>query len=288
MPELPEVETIKNDLKDVLIGKTIRSFVVREPKTIAPMKPRTLNRTLTGQEISGLDRKAKILIIALKKGGFLTIHLKMTGQLIYRPPHGPMISGGHPQPGGLDQLPNRYTRLYLTFTDGSYLYFNDLRKFGWLHYQADLKQEPGIKKSGPEPLGREFTFSVFKNILNRYPNRNIKHLLLDQTLIAGLGNIYTDESLFVAGIKPNRTVKNITTPEAQTLYRATKKILRLAVKKKGTSFRNYVRSTGETGGFVPYLKVYGRSGKPCLKCQQPITKTVIANRGTHFCPYCQK
>ncbi len=143
--------------------------------------------------------------------------------------------------------------------------------------------------TGLEPLRPTFTLNAFKDVLQHYPKRKIKHLLLDQTLIAGLGNIYADESCFAAKILPTRIVTTLTTKEKKLLHQAIIKILRASIAKKGTSAKNYVRSDGTPGGFVPYLKVYGRQGQPCKRCKQnTIHKIKLNGRGTHFCPTCQK
>ncbi len=288
MPELPEVETLRRELLRVLVNKKITKIEVHELKTIIPLSKQKLNTATKGRIIIALHRRAKILIIDLDNQNHILIHLKMTGQLIYRPQIGKMVVGGHPQPGGLDNLPNKFTRVVINFSDRSSLYFNDMRKFGWLRYLPNHEKESTLEKIGPEPLTKAFTVSFLLAILKKYPKRNIKQLLLDQTIIAGLGNIYVDESLFASGINPNKKAGEITKKETAKLHQAIKNILKLSIKKKGTSFRDYRRSDGQRGGFVPYLKVYGRAGQPCLTCSQPIKKIRLAGRGTHFCLKCQK
>ncbi len=302
MPELPEVETLKRELARVLIGREIKEVKIFWPKGVAPLSPALFARKIKGAKIITVDRRAKILLLTLDNNYTLAIHLKMTGQLIYDPQSStlmthevePLIIGGHPepQPQGLSldkskDSPFNYTRVILTFTDGSKLYFNDLRKFGWLRLMKSNEVKSWLAHLGWEPLTPSFTFKKFETIINRYPNRRIKHTLLDQTLVAGLGNIYVDESCFASRIKPDRLVKTLKPLEIKKLYREIKRILNLAIKKGGTSARNYVRSNGARGGFVPYLKVYGRSGAPCRRCQTPISKIKVAGRGTHFCAQCQ-
>jgi formamidopyrimidine-DNA glycosylase len=274
MPELPEVETLKRELARVLVGKKIKKI------------EGDFKLKLAGREIVGLERRAKILIFKLDSD-YLLVHLKMTGQLVYGE-----VMGGHPED------PHKYTRATIFFTDNSKLLFNDLRKFGWLKLVRDKDLSKHIDHLGPEPLEKEFTLRKFEEILARYPNRKIKQLLLDQTLIAGLGNIYVDESCFLASILPTRLAGSLTKTEKQKLHHSIIAVLKLSISKKGTSARNYVRSNGEKGGMVPHLNVYGRGGKICKRCaasaealakeEQKIEKIKLGGRGTHFCPKCQK
>ena len=304
MPELPEVETLCRELKKALVGRVIKSGKVFWPGTVMPLTPTTFLRQLKNQKIKKVERRAKILLLSLHPSELtLAIHLKMTGQLIYCPQGStlkpakvkPLIIGGHPQPlpqelsfGELKDSPFHYTRLVLNFNNGDQLYFNDLRKFGWLHLLnprivATLHQYHGL-----EPLSPDLTPQSFCAILDRYPKRKIKALLLDQTLIAGLGNIYADESCFAARIKPGRRVATLVNREKIKLHRAIRSILTLAIKHGGTSTRDYRKSDGSRGGFAVYLQVYGRGGQPCSRCHKPIQKIKLAGRGTHFCAKCQK
>jgi formamidopyrimidine-DNA glycosylase len=166
-----------------------------------------------------------------------------------------MVMGGHPQRGGASELPNKYTHIIINFSDGSTLYFNDLRKFGWMRVLDDGDLQKIESNLGIEALDSKFNLKKFEEIINRYPRRNIKQLLLDQKLIAGIGNIYADESCFCAGILPTRVVGKINKKEANKLLLCIKKILKLAISKGGTSSDTYVQLTGKPGGFVPYLKV---------------------------------
>jgi len=288
MPELPEVETLKRELAKAVIDKTITSVDIGWPKTISPLKPRAFNDLVSGQKIISIERRAKVLIITLSDQNHLIVHLKMTGQLIFKPKSGRLVAGGHPQPGGLDNLPNKFTRVSLNFTDGNTLYFNDMRKFGWLRHIKNHERENIFLKTGIEPLSKKFTYETFASLLARYPKRNLKQFLLDQTLIAGLGNIYVDESCFMSKVRPTRLVGTLTKKETTDLHQNIITVLKLSISKKGTSAKNYVRSDGSQGGFVPYLFVYGRAKLPCKVCKTPITKIKFAGRGTHFCAKCQK
>jgi len=288
MPELPEVETIVRDLNKKIHNQTIKNVVINYSKAILPLSPTTFNRRLKNNQIIKVTRRAKIIIIHLSDNLFLLIHLKMTGQLIYVPTQGKVIYGGHPQVGGGLNLPNKYTRIIINFIDGSTLYFNDLRKFGWLKLVEKIKMDAMLKSHGPEPLSKHFSETTLKAIFSRYLNRTIKQTLLDQTLLAGLGNIYVDEACFLAKLKPDRKNSTLTKNEIEKLRNSIIAILKLAIKKKGTSAKNYLTASGTPGGFVKYLNVYGRAKDLCHVCNHPIEKIKHAGRGTHFCPQCQK
>jgi len=288
VPELPEVETIKRDLAKILVGLKINQVKITWAKTIAPLSPAIFQRKIAGTKITAIERRAKMIRIKLSGPLDLLIHLKMTGQLIYQPQIGKIVVGGHPQPGGLINLPNSFTRVILSFTNDSKLFFNDLRKFGWIRLADDKTIKTLFAKNGPEPLSKDFSLLVFQQILARFPRRPIKQILLDQTLIAGLGNIYVDEACFNAKILPTRKTSTLKPKEITKLHQAIIAILKLSISKKGTSSRNYVRADGSQGGFVPYLNVYGRSKETCKVCKQPIQKIKFVGRGTHFCKYCQK
>ncbi len=289
MPELPEVETIRRDLNKAIIGKTIKAVEIKTPKMLRPLTVNKIKQDLLGATITRADRRAKILILSLDTKKHLLVHLKMTGQLIFQAAKTKtLIVGGHPQKGGLESLPNKFTRAIFTFSDGSILYFNDLRKFGWLKTVSEAGLAEIKNAHGPEPLTNDFTLPYFETILHRFKNRPIKQLLLDQKLIAGLGNIYVDESLFRAKILPTRKSGLLKPAEVAALYAKIIEVLKLAIKKKGTSARNYRLVDGGVGGFVNYLNVYGRAGAACKVCGSKIKKIKLAGRGTHFCEKCQK
>lgn len=287
MPELPEVETLKRDLK-IVKGQTIKSVSVDWPKTVLPLSIKSFQAKLKNKKIINIKRRAKMLIFELSDKNSILVHLKMTGQLIYQPKEGKIVYGGHPQEGGADNLPNKFTRVVIQFKDGSTLFFNDMRKFGWMRL-VDQKQLHDITdKYGVEPLIKDFTLERLKEILKRYPNRKIKHLLGDQSLIAGLGNIYLDESCWCAKIKPTRIVSSLKPKEIKALFNCIPKILKLAIFKNGTSFSDYVQLDGKQGRMVKWLKVYNKAGQKCSRCKSVIKKIKLNQRGTHFCPNCQK
>jgi len=294
MPELPEVETLRQELSRAIVGKKIKKVEILVAKTIKPLTEKDFKKQVIGKEIKAVKRQAKILIIDLNGRLSLAIHLKMTGQLIFLPRYGgvnakkKIVVGGHPDRTLVGEQPNKFTRLFLEFTDGSHLYFNDIRKFGWVRLINDEEVKNLIAGIGIEPLSKSFNSKVLTGILKRYPNRTIKQILMDQKLIAGIGNIYADESCFRARILPPRQSKTLNPAEIKKLSSAIVAILKLAIKKKGTSADTYRQLSGAPGGFVPYLKVYGRGDKPCKVCGRPIQKIRHLGRGTHFCSHCQK
>ncbi len=294
MPELPEVETLRRELASVVKGKTIKSAVVKWPKMVLPLSPAEFQRKTKNKKITDISRRAKVLIIKLSDGNSLLIHLKLTGQLIYqknkktKKQENKLVVGGHPQKGGVVGLPNKFTHIIFNFIDGSKLYFNDLRKFGWARLVGKLEVDKLLSEFGVEPFDKDFTLQRFIEILRRYPNRKIKQILMDQSLIAGIGNIYADESCFCAKILPTRVVKTLKPQEIKKLFGCIPQILKFAIAKKGTSADDYVQLDGSPGGMVPYLKVYGRKGEKCKRCGGVVEKIKLNGRGTHFCKKCQK
>ncbi len=301
MPELPEVETLKRELNKVLIGLEIKDTQVLWAKTVGPFSPNEFLKQIKGKKIKEVRRRAKMLFIDFEGDLALAVHLKMTGQLIFVPacPRtvlrgssrtvlGQAVLGGHPDDQMLEKQPSKYTRLIFEFTDKSKLYFNDLRKFGWVRLADDKQIGKLVENIGPEPLSPIFTPSLLAEIFKKYKNRTIKQILLDQTLIAGIGNIYADEACFLSKFLPTRKVSTLKPAEIKNLRDNIIKVLKLSIQKKGTSSRNYRRSDGTRGGFVPHLNVYGREGEPCKVCGRPIQKIRHAGRGTHFCASCQK
>lgn len=271
MPELPEVETIRKGLSTKISGKVIRKVDILLPK-ISRNEPQKLQSLLVGLKIEKVNRKGKFLILKLKPQGFLLFHLKMSGQLIYLENN---------------QSLAKHTHAIFEFTDGSQLRYIDMRQFGYLKYVKNLKQAKELSSLGPEPIDKALTLTQFKNRLAKRPRSRIKQLLLDQSLISGIGNIYADEILFSAGINPLRRTVSLSAIEIEKIFFSAKKILKEAIKEKGTSISLYVDHLGQTGNYANKLRVYGRKGLPCSKCKTPIQKIKLSGRGTHYCPSCQ-
>lgn len=290
MPELPEVETLRRELSRAVVGLKIKDSQVLWAKAVSPLSPEEFTKQIKNKKIIGVRRRAKMLFLDLEGKKALAVHLKMTGQLIYSPRRGEArnIAGGHPDNQMTEKQPSKYTRLIFEFTDKSKLYFNDLRKFGWVRLVNDKEMGTLVSKVGPEPLSPAFTPKLLAKIFNKYKNRTIKQILLDQTLIAGIGNIYADEACFLSKLLPTRKSNTLKPSQLKDLRDNIVKVLKLSIQKKGTSSRNYRRSDGSLGGFVHHLKVYGRAGQPCKVCKRPIQKIRHAGRGTHFCAHCQK
>lgn len=277
MPELPEVETIKNQLKEKIVGKKIKTLAVRLTRMIQGVGVKLFKKLVTGAKIENVARRAKLLIIHLANGYSLVIHLKLTGQIIYRPHQ-------------VADLKAQKPHLVYYFTDGSVLLHNDRRQFGWVKLikTSELEKYFTQEGFGPEPLEKNFTLEKFKELLFKKPSQKIKPLLMDQTLLAGLGNIYAQEACWGAKILPTRIVKTLKQKEISDLYHCLIKILKESIKYRGTSVDAYVDIEGKQGSYVPHLKVYGREGKPCFDCQAKIKKMILAGRGTYFCQKCQK
>jgi formamidopyrimidine-DNA glycosylase len=286
MPELPEVETIVRDLAAKLKGSKIKSFKLLYKKAIK-VSPSVWRRRVVGQKISKVWRRGKQLIFDLGSGEHIVIHLKMTGQLIWKHKR-QVVAGGHPIVGVGQELPNKFTRAIFYFSDGSELFFNDVRKFGWLKLVSADGLDKEFGRLGLEPLSSQLTGRKLQALFKAKSRSKIKAALMDQTKVAGIGNIYADEALWQARIRPARRVAKIKSSEWQTLATAIKKVLRLSIRHRGTSFSDYRDAQGQPGNFLNKLKVYGRGGKPCPRCGRPITKTRLGGRGTHYCEHCQK
>jgi formamidopyrimidine-DNA glycosylase len=216
------------------------------------------------------------------------IHLKMTGQLVFRS-DGERFGAGHPNASLVGELPDRSTRVTLTFADSSKLFFNDQRKFGWMRLlpTAEVPMIDFFQKVGPEPLAADFTWRVMQERLLRRKNTNIKAAILDQSVIAGVGNIYADESLWGAKIHPTTLVRNLTDQNFQDLHKALVDVLNLSIAKGGSTDQHYVDAEGKPGKYLTFANVFRREGLPCPRCGTTIEKTKVAGRGTHTCPVCQ-
>ncbi len=300
MPELPEVETVRIGLNRLLPGKRVVGVWHDWPKSF-PNALEDVENFLIGARMTEVKRRGKVLIIGLDTEYSLVIHLKMTGQLVYvgkadklKAPSSKLqaeerFGAGHPSSSLVASLPVKSTRVILDLGD-SKLFFNDQRKFGWMRLLPTV-EVPNIdffKKIGPEPLGADFTQKGFRERLAKRPNTNIKAALLDQTVVAGIGNIYADESLWGAKIHPATRAKDISSQKMNILFDEMRKVLELAIEKGGSTDRNYVDAEGKRGSYLSFAKVFRREKQPCPRCGTTIEKIRVAGRGTHICPHCQK
>jgi formamidopyrimidine-DNA glycosylase len=288
MPELPEVETVRLGLARLLPGRQVVSLDFDWPKSF-PNAPDDVQKFVISASVTAVKRRAKVLLIELSTNYSLVIHLKMTGQLVFRGA-GEKFGAGHPNQSLVGSLPDKSTRVTLVFKDGSQLFFNDQRKFGWMRLIPTLEvmNLDFFKKVGPEPLSADFTWQVMRGRMLRRQNSNIKAVLLDQTVLAGVGNIYADEALWGAKIHPVTLVKQLTAAQFHKLYDELIFVLKLAIEKGGSTNKNYVNAEGKKGSYMSFARVFRREGQPCPRCGHTIIKTRVAGRGTHFCPHCQK
>ncbi len=288
MPELPEVETVRRGLAKLLPKQQIVKADFDWPKSF-PNAPADVNQFIIGATVTAVKRRAKVLIIELSSNYSLVIHLKMTGQLVFRG-QAESFGAGHPNKSLVGSLPDKSTRVTLTFQDGSQLFFNDQRKFGWMRLipTPEVMNLDFFKKVGPEPLSADFTWQTMQGRLMKRQNTNIKAALLDQTVLAGVGNIYADESLWGAKIHPTMLVKQLTTVQFHKLYDELIFVLKLAIEKGGSTDKNYVNAEGKSGSYLTFARVFRREGQTCPRCGTVIIKTRVAGRGTHLCPKCQK
>jgi len=286
MPELPEVETIRLDLIKKLLNIKIEKIVIRK-KTIIKGDYKKFISILNNNFIKDIKRIGKLLIFELGDNkNILLIHLKMTGQLIYKT-YNKYICGGHNSPIILNDLPGKHTHIIFNFKDSSKLFFNDVRRFGYLKVIDKLLLDDIKKNYGIEPLKQEFNF---KNLKLIFKNRKspIKAVLLNQKLISGIGNIYVDEILYASGIFPGKKANKIKDYEIKKKIISSNKIIKKSIKFRGTTFSDYRDCDGRKGNFSDHLKVYGREGERCFKCGNIIKKIKLAGRGTNFCQNCQK
>ena len=271
MPELPEVETVVRGLRDSLEGRTITGLRTYWPRHIAaPADTAELKHRLLGSQILSLGRRGKYLLFHLDSPDTLIMHLKMSGNLGVFDAADPL---------------HRHDRTVFELDNGQELRFEDMRKFGKVYLVANT--ETVLGKLGPEPLEDSFTLASFRQ---RFAGRSrvIKPLLLDQTFVAGVGNIYADEALHQAGIHPQRRADTLTKGEVARLHAAIRAVLQTGIDKQGATLTTYRQPDGRLGGMQNEFAIYDRGGEPCFRCGQPVVKIVVGGRGTHYCPGCQK
>ncbi|MBN1484217.1 MAG: bifunctional DNA-formamidopyrimidine glycosylase/DNA-(apurinic or apyrimidinic site) lyase [Chloroflexia bacterium] len=276
MPELPEVETTARTLRDSLPGRSIQT--IRGPDyvpTIEPLSPAGLAARLIGRRITEVGRRAKYLLLFLDNGDILSVHLRMSGRLFVQ-------SRG--------ACGDRHTRIILELDDGQALHFQDVRKFGRMRLLTAAEYTALDQQLGPEPLGPAFSPTVLAEGLARRARARLKPLLLDQEFLAGLGNIYADESLFRAGLHPLRQAGRLDPEEVRRLYQAIRDVLIEAIAAQGTTLSDglYRFGPGQPGRFAEELQVYGQGGQPCPRCGAALERQYIGGRSSHFCPQCQR
>ena len=321
MPELPEIETIKIELQKKIIGSKLTKIQILSPKSLQNEKgqPFDYAQGLQGRKVLNIWRRAKILGIDLSsslrdhevakqsstdnneiarndKKVTLLFHLKMSGQLVWKGKRGKgkeeSFIGGHPTEDMLGKMPNIHTRVIFSFADGSHLYFNDLRRFGWVKVvrseKCKVQSEEVLGKLGPEPLEKGFIWQILKTNLLKHKTQVVKVALMDQTVAAGIGNIYASEALFNAKIDPRTKVSQLTDRQIQSLHQGVLRALRDGIKYGGSTRAHFVDAQGHKGYFLDYAYVYGRSGHKCKICGAQIKKIQQAGRGTYLCPSCQR
>lgn len=268
MPELPEVETIRGQLKEKILNKKIEEVLLTDKRLIKGMSAQAFKENVEGKFIEEVLRRGKVLILKLKDNGYLIIHLRISGWLVLN---------------NIEQ--EKFSRVSFKLPDKLILHFCDSRVLGEIRLVDDWEMLPIVKTMGPEPL--ELKKEVFAGIFKGKKTK-IKPLIMDQTFLAGVGNMYAQESLFCAGIHPGKNADKVTKEELCRLYNCLTTILKEAVDKRGSSVDTYRQINGKEGSYSAFLKVYQREGKPCLKCKIPIKRETIGGRGTYFCPNCQK
>jgi formamidopyrimidine-DNA glycosylase len=288
MPELPEVETIKLGLQKYLVGHRIEDVEIRVPK-IFQGNP----KNIIGAKVVDIKRIGKGLIIELDNNYILTVHLKMTGQLIFqdKDTQNSVLS----KKVGGETLPSKYSHVILTLDKGAKLFYNDLRRFGWVKVfrKEELANVLFFKEMGPEPkvgknlAGKELTLDYFKNVIQK-DNLPVKLILMDQKKIGGIGNIYANDALFLAGIDPRRKGKSLTSEETEKLFKAIHEVIKKSLNYGGSSDENFVNVLGQEGSYQNHTLVYGKKGEKCSICGAIIEKIQLGGRGTYFCPKHQK
>ncbi len=299
MPELPEVENLRQGLERAILGQKILNVEVRKPKLVSGngtlrkaslKKVGEFERGLSGEHFIAVERRAKNLLFKFSHGKLILIHLKMSGQFVYQANgSNKLVEGGHPIELSEKELPNKHTHVIFTLSKGT-LYYNDTRMFGYLLYfpiLSALEKKNHFGLYGHEPFSKEFTLKYFAGTLKNKKGK-IKAVLMDQKIVTGLGNIYADESLFEARVRPDRPAYSLSPLESKKLYTTIIRILKRAIKVGGSSVATYRLLDATRGNYAREHKVYGKAGEKCPSCGQPLTKTVVAGRTTTFCANCQK
>ncbi len=282
MPELPEVETIRRGLEKYILHQKISAITILCEKSFRGNK-----KLAEGQEIVAIKRRGKALLIQLANNMWLMAHLRMTGQMIFV--GNEKFAAGHPDGGFTEKMPGRHTRVIFEFENDSHLYFNDQRKFGFISVMDELglAEDSFLRKLGPEPW--DMAKNDFFAVLQRHKAAPVKAVILDQSNIAGVGNIYADEGCFYAGILPWRHCSDIDRKESDKLLEGLCKVMQASIDSGGSTMKDYVRADGTKGSYLEkFAQVFRREGLECPRCGGIIEKTRAAGRGTHYCKGCQK
>lgn len=283
MPELPEVETIKKGLKSTIVGREIKKVEVKVPKMF-------IGKTgdLAGAKVNSVERRAKMLLISLSNGLTLLVHLKMTGQLVFAP--STSLRASSSTLDWVKDLPSKHSHIIFYFKDGSILYFNDIRKFGYIkvYHSGAVDELKVLKELGPEPFTKEFSTEYLRKAFTKRPKIKIGQILTDQAVISGVGNIYANEALFCAGVSPLRPAKDLSQNELAKIKKCIEEVIGASLKYGGSSENQYVKVSGEKGTMQEHFKVYRKLKQPCSKCGGKIKRVPIGGRGLFYCPTCQK
>lgn len=287
MPELPEVELVARYLRPHLVGRRIAQVATTKPSYFFLTAPATLRRQLPERRVEELTRLGKYLLAELDDGKRLLLHLGMTGQLIVAGARSPRLVSAQRRAPALPSFePDRHTHLSLEFDDGGpNLFFRDTRKFGKVRLLLPGQEEPRLSKLGPDALGLLAADLVLASRSRKAP---VKSFLLDQTVTAGIGNIYADESLYLARIDPRRAAQTLSPLECQRLALTVRRLLRHSIRAGGSSIDDYVHPDGSDGQFQSQFNVYNREGESCRSCGRALERTALGGRSTHFCSHCQK
>ena len=279
MPELPEVETVRRGLRLLAVGRRVVGVDVLNQGSFSAEHP------IDGARFVDARRRAKMLLLDLDDDRCLAVHLKMTGQLVVRGSDD--WGGGHPSDSLIGELPDRSTRVVIDLDDGSRLFFNDQRKFGWMRVVSRATADEMTGGLGPEPMDPD-AWPRFRQLVRRHERAVVKAALLDQCVVAGIGNIYADEALWGAHVHPATRVGALGDRALRRVLQEAADVMALSIELGGSTDRNYVDAEGRRGAYLDFARVFRREGQPCLRCGATIIKTRVAGRGTHLCPKCQR
>jgi formamidopyrimidine-DNA glycosylase len=287
VPELPEVELVRRGLESTVLGRRVEGVEVRSPT--AWTGPGELAAAICGGRLTAITRRGKVLILDLDGGTHLLVHPMMTGQFVLTERGYTLFTGGHPSRSMLGPMPNQTTRVSFRLSGERTLHFNDARTFARIRVLDDaaLAADPFLARLGPEPLDERFTLTGFRPQLERHRRAPIKAVILDQSVVAGVGNIYADESLHLAGLHPGRRAGSLSAGETRRLHWAIRRILAQAIETGGTSFADFADPGRVPTGYLARARVFRRQGEPCPACGSAIERIRLAGRSTNICPGCQ-